>query len=369
MKNILYFMHVPWGWIKQRPHFIAEGLAEKNKVLVAYEKPYRTRHLVDNVTGLNLFPIPRLPIKKSSFFNFINIYLIARQLENKCKKNNVDILWVTDIRLFTYLRRMNLAGVKVIYDCMDETLEFAYLLKSIQLKRELEKDEIDLIKMCEHVFCSSETLMRRLVERTGVDKRKLSVINNALDVRSDKSVIANNTSELDAVISRIKDNGFVVVTYVGTISEWFDIQSVCESLSANAKIFYLLVGPAEISLPKHDRLLYLGAVEHCYVDYILGESDILVMPFKLNRLIESVDPVKIYEYVRSAKEIVVPDYDEMNKFSEYVFTFKSCDEYVGLINDIVKGKSLGYKNSVESFVERNSWDSRSAQIQQCIDAL
>ena len=28
MKHILYLMHIPWGWIKQRPHFFAEKLAE-----------------------------------------------------------------------------------------------------------------------------------------------------------------------------------------------------------------------------------------------------------------------------------------------------------------------------------------------------
>jgi hypothetical protein len=32
MKKILYFMHVPWGLIKQRPHFLAEKLADLYKV-------------------------------------------------------------------------------------------------------------------------------------------------------------------------------------------------------------------------------------------------------------------------------------------------------------------------------------------------
>ena len=31
-KRILYLMHIPWGWIKQRPHFIAEGLNDRYDV-------------------------------------------------------------------------------------------------------------------------------------------------------------------------------------------------------------------------------------------------------------------------------------------------------------------------------------------------
>ena len=38
MKQILYLMHVPWGWIKQRPHFFAEYLAKDLIVDVYYKK-------------------------------------------------------------------------------------------------------------------------------------------------------------------------------------------------------------------------------------------------------------------------------------------------------------------------------------------
>lgn len=40
MKQILYLMHVPWGWIKQRPHFFAEYLAKDLIVDVYYKKLY-----------------------------------------------------------------------------------------------------------------------------------------------------------------------------------------------------------------------------------------------------------------------------------------------------------------------------------------
>ena len=36
--KILYISHVTWGWMKQRPQFIAEQLAKKNQVDVYYRK-------------------------------------------------------------------------------------------------------------------------------------------------------------------------------------------------------------------------------------------------------------------------------------------------------------------------------------------
>ena len=34
MKKMLYCMHIGWNWIKQRPHFIAEELANEYDLTV-----------------------------------------------------------------------------------------------------------------------------------------------------------------------------------------------------------------------------------------------------------------------------------------------------------------------------------------------
>ena len=36
MKKVLYVMHISWGWIKQRPQFLAEELAKYYEVDVFY---------------------------------------------------------------------------------------------------------------------------------------------------------------------------------------------------------------------------------------------------------------------------------------------------------------------------------------------
>lgn len=59
MKHILYLMHIPWGWIKQRPHFFAEKLAEDAVVDVKYKQPFKVtkKHLLtsNSETISNLF--------------------------------------------------------------------------------------------------------------------------------------------------------------------------------------------------------------------------------------------------------------------------------------------------------------------------
>lgn len=59
--KILYIMHVPWGWIKQRPHFFAEYLNKDFDVDVVYKKPLK-------VSNRNLINKKDEDIAISSFF-------------------------------------------------------------------------------------------------------------------------------------------------------------------------------------------------------------------------------------------------------------------------------------------------------------
>ncbi len=55
--KIFYLMNVDWGWIKQRPHFLAEKLAITNKVTLVYPYSWRRKNLTKN-QKCALFAIP-----------------------------------------------------------------------------------------------------------------------------------------------------------------------------------------------------------------------------------------------------------------------------------------------------------------------
>jgi len=284
-----------------------------------------------------------------------------------CRDHDIDIIWVTDVRLYSYINNIEFGGVRIIYDCMDETLKFPYIAQSARLSRIISNDEIGLANMSEHIFCSSKTIMNGVIERTCVKKENVSVVNNALDSSAGQYRSLSNSDAIDASVADAGRDNKVIVTYVGTISEWFDLDCIMQSLDSNPEISYLLVGPVEIALPRHDRIIITGPVEHQYVNYILYKSDILVMPFKRNALIESVDPVKLYEYVTCEKPVVALEYEETRKFSSYVYLYTTCNDYVKIINDLVTGRRLNREYSISEFIEKNTWDNRVDQICEYLD--
>ena len=42
----------------------------------------------------------------------------------------------------------------------------------------------------------------------------------------------------------------------------------------------------------------------------------MIMPFKLNELVKSVDPVKLYEYINYNKPIISIFYQEIKRYSQ-----------------------------------------------------
>ena len=96
------------------------------------------------------------------------------------------------------------------------------------------------------------------------------------------------------------------------------------------------------------------------------ESDILIMPFVLNDLIKSVNPVKLYEYIYSGKPIISLEYGETIKFSDYIYLYKpsDTDSFINCLNEIKANNYAGKQSlaNAQKFVYGNTWAERANEI-------
>jgi hypothetical protein len=95
------------------------------------------------------------------------------------------------------------------------------------------------------------------------------------------------------------------------------------------------------------------------------------MPFIVNPLIESVNPVKLYEYILSGKPTLAVRYGETNYFSEYVYLYNSYEEFEHYIKKLIN-ESISQKNSMDEickFCADNTWDKRAKEIKKVVDNI
>lgn len=68
-------MHVPWGWIKQRPHFLAEELSKSFSIDVYNHKPFRTSSLIKNSSSVSIKRIVQLPLGRFKTIRYLNVHI------------------------------------------------------------------------------------------------------------------------------------------------------------------------------------------------------------------------------------------------------------------------------------------------------
>ena len=350
--KLLYLSHVSWSWTKQRPQFLAEELSHKYDVTYVQEGSFRSRakNSAGKVKTKRLF---LLPFSRYGIIKRINILLYKVQLYGMCKK--CDIIWFTSPQVVNWVPKRVFKYKVTVYDCMDDMIELYPSDKSMGI------NEAFLYNSARLVFASSSHLAGKLKHRYG--PREIQIVNNAISANFDTS-----TDTLPKEYSKFIEKDKTILSYVGSISSWMDFDLLKAIHNKFPQITINLWGPPhEVNLPEHDGINLCGTVEHKYVSNILSESDILIMPFVVNELIESVNPVKLYEYIYSGKPCLAPKYGESMQFKEYVNLYESHEECLSQIENIIKG-DLKQKpqEACREFVKHNTWSDRAKSIMECL---
>ena len=360
-KKLLYLMHVPWGVMRHRPNFIAENLSKAFDVTVCSAKRYRDRRMFQNVTEeqLELRQLFVLPFGRLWLVSRMNELLVKLQLVRAIAK--ADIIWVTHPVMYATIKNVISADIKLVYDCMDDALEFPNVRADEVLKSKLFVLEKSLVRRCDAVIVSSDYLREKLIQRYG-GKINSYVVNNAVTIPTfDQSQDGDDVLKFEALMDSLNGKKFL---YIGSISEWMDFDLILKSLERLHDITYVFVGLGDVPIPYHDRIIFFGPLEHRYIFRAMKKADALIMPFYVNELIKSVNPVKVYEYIYSCKPAIVVNYSETKRFEDFVHLYSTAEEYLEKIEALSAGRLTLKKDEKEylGFVAENTWRARAEKI-------
>jgi teichuronic acid biosynthesis glycosyltransferase TuaH len=199
------------------------------------------------------------------------------------------VLWLNDPLAADLLRR---TGWPALYDITDDWLVAD---RSPREHDRLVESEDYLLTHCRHVVvCSPRLLETKQAER-------VTLVPNAVDV--------------DAYLADAARPGDLppgpVALYVGTLHrDRLDVH-LCATLAAGLRgtATLVLVGPVALGAADQTLLIDAGAVllgarEHTTVPAYLKNADVLVVPHVVTEFTDSLDPIKVYEYLAAARPVV-----------------------------------------------------------------
>ena len=197
-------------------------------------------------------------------------------------------------------------GYPIIYDCHDLLEGFSDYSQDIQ------RAETDLFKEADGVLFSSEVLLNRYAANNADLKKKSIVLRNAVD----ETLLAHP-------LTRPSQAQRSVIGYIGAIEEWFDIDAIRLAALSLPDQQFLLYGKAEHSLALKNLQLpnvaFMGEVEFTDLAGVLSKFDVGMIPFVVNDLTLSTNPIKIYEYFAFGMPVVSTALPEVERFDDLVY--------------------------------------------------
>lgn len=141
--------------------------------------------------------------------------------------------------------------------------------------------------------------------------------------------------ELDKFPFRLKpiNQQNINVIYHGTFNVALDYELILRVIKKHAKITFNFLGTIKDVNPLIDEILslknvrFLGSVPYSEVGSRISEFDIAFIPYKVNKLTDSVTSLKLYEYLSLGLPIVTTNYSEAKKCKAKLFFIDSDDAF------------------------------------------
>ena len=149
--------------------------------------------------------------------------------------------------------------------------------------------------------------------------------------------------------------------YVGAVDEWFDGDLVAAAARAHPLVSFVIVGPQRRSLTELATLPnvhVLGRRSYAEVPRYMQGAQVGLIPFRVNEMIHSVHPIKLYEYMAAGLPVVAVAWDELEALHSPALLCRTQQEFVAAIPRALAG-TVSREESV-AFAARGDWKNRFA---------
>lgn len=235
---------------------------------------------------------------------------------------DIDILWF-DSPMFGFLLD-NIKYKKSILRIADYSKGFSAVSQN-QFDQ-----EIEIANRVDKVIYSAKNLKDKYVEIN--DKSKMQYVPNGIDLeffeKADKSFP-----------DEFKNIPEPRVIYIGAIHEWFDVELVYYCAKSLPTHSFIIIGPEQKDLSKLrtlNNIYILGAKSYNRVPQFLSNSQVGIIPFDVKNypeLINSVNPLKMYEYLACSLRVVSTKWEQIEDMGDYVYLSQANEEFVHGILD------------------------------------
>ncbi len=369
--TVLYFPPVEWSGLYQRPHHLAFRMAETfRRVLYVQPSGLRTlsvqdiprvwNHLRATFRGkketsrkipdnMELVMAPQVPIFGWKRVQSLNTSLLYSTLKKRLGPISPDeiLIWGSTPAPFLIDLFEKLDHSLFLFDWIDDYRLFTHLDAAVHETQDYFVQNADV------VFVTSKILKKRAQALGG---ENIHLFPNGVDIKHWKSAPPEcSGDELSEIASPI-------IGYFGTLSHWIDRELVIDLAQRHREWNFVFIGPMACSsylssIFDQPNCHWLGQREYSQLPFLASCFDVCWMPFRMDELTKSINPVKVYEYLATGKPVVSSPLPDVMTLGEVVDFARNNDEYEQMLEKNIKAKKKEvYRKMRMTVAEQFGWD-------------
>lgn len=374
MRDVIFVSLEDWDEIWRRNQFVCAELARRHpKVTILFVEPPvdvlhdlghgRARRIKERATrsicGLNNIIVTR-PLKA-----FPNSLPLSRKINQKIFREHVKrvsqklgmqqpILWINPHWAHHLAGQMGERAV--IYDITDDWVSPTQY--ETQRRRVAQEDAELCWKADAVIVCS-----KKLLEMKRTMASNLHLIPNGVDVKHYQSKL---NGEHEPTWRK------PVLGYTGTLHpERVDVPLVEELARNMPDASVVLIGPNHLSAADRARLkacanvMIGGPVPYQDIPRYMRGFDVCITPHRRSEFTESLNPIKLWEYLAVGKPIVSTDVAGFRDYPQVVRLARDSNEFISQVREAVKENGQ-LREARQELAAQNSWNPRVDQIERLI---
>jgi hypothetical protein len=327
-------------------HYVAAIFNDKHRARI-FKRIGKTK-TVQHVIPFSLIPVNILYPFNTEFVctNWIWLSGVLRVVDKFLNGQKCDVVWSESAFFVKIIKRIksNNGFQKSFYRLSDNVVQFKNFPKVYGKMLNCSFDISDIIVV-------SASSLANIIDNKYLSK--VRHIPNGIDLDKMSKYSRELPFEYLGKSSR-------KIIYIGALEYWFDWDIIKKIVFEIDSVDIFIVGPYEPRrIPtwakKHYNVHLLGSRPHNHIGRYISNAAVGIIPFKRDKMIDHVDPIKYYEYSYFGIPTVCSYWLEVSEFKSIINLAKSPDEFVVQIKSVLDNRKVEKKIDFGIDFSKRNW--------------
>ncbi len=159
-----------------------------------------------------------------------------------------------------------------------------------------------------------------------------------------------------------------IVGYHGAIATWLNFDLIVRTADSLPHGHVVMIGPYYniANVPKRPNLHWLGYKAFDRLPNYTQLFDAAMIPFRISRLTEAVNPIKMWEYMATGIPVVTTALPEASNIREIYYSAND-EQFIANIRRALAEDPVQFRQARISLARDNNWMARARQILQAME--